>query len=146
MHVRKLAVGIALSLCFSVGPAMTAAEAAPLKAGTTIQSRTEYSANSSESASVFAWLEARSPEHAPLTPPGKITVTVKRIGQGMATRSGSDGPPVPLPSSGNQGEEITVTNRQPDGTIETWAYTWIDSGWVLVEYHYKSGYNPEDIK
>lgn len=71
MQVRSIAVATALSLCFSVSPALAAAEAAPLKTGTSIQSQTEYSANSSEFASVFAWTEARSPEHAPHTPPGK---------------------------------------------------------------------------
>ncbi len=28
--------------------------------------------------------------------------------------------------------------------MEAWAYTSIDSGWVQVDYNYKSCYNPED--
>ncbi len=146
MQMKSLAFGIALLMSMSAGPAVVSAEAASLKARTTVEWRTTYSVGSVEASSILEWIKAHSPEYAPITAAGEITVVRSQIEPLLLTGSSSDGPPVALPASGRQGEEITVSNRRADGSIETWAYTWIDTGWVLVEYHFRSGYNPENIK
>lgn len=146
MQMKSLAFGIALLIGVSAGPVVSSAEAAPLKTSTTVESRTTYSKGSAEASSVLDWVKAHSPAYAPITSAGEISVVLKQIAPRFTARSASEGPPVALPASGQQGEEITITNRHSDGTIETWAYTWRDSGWVLVEYHFKDGYNPENVK
>lgn len=145
MQMTSLAFGIALLTSVSVGPALVGAQAAPAKARTTVESRTTWPAGSVEAASILAWVKARSPGHAPITSGGDISIIRRQIEPQPLTRT-SSGPTVELPVSGRQGEAITITSRQADGSIETWAHTGIDSGWMLVEYHFKLGFSPESIK
>lgn len=144
MQMKSLAFGISLSTSVSVGPALVGAEAAPVKARTTVESRTTWPAGSAEAASILAWVKARSPGYAPITSGREISIVRRQIELQPLTRT-SSGPTVELPASGRQGEAITITSRQPDGFIETWAHTGIDSGWMLVEYHFKRGSSPESI-
>ncbi len=144
MQMKSLAFGIALLVGVVSGSAVLTAEAAPINSTTTVESKTIYAAKSAEAASVLEWVKARSPEFASTAAPGDITVRLKQVSPKLSARSASS-PPVPLPSNGQEGEEVTITNRQADGTIETWAYTWMSGQWVLVEYHWK-GYNPENVK
>ncbi len=144
VQMKSLAFGIALLVGVVSGPAVLTAEAAPINSTTTVESKTIYAAKSAEAASVLEWVKARSPEFASTAAPGDITVRLKQVSPKLSARSASS-PPVPLPSNGQEGEEVTITNRQADGTIETWAYTWMSGQWVLVEYHWK-GYNPENVK
>ncbi len=118
MQMKSLAFGIALLVGVVSGPAVLTAEAAPINSSTTVESKTIYAAKSAEAASVLEWIKARSPEFASTATPGDITVRLKQVAPKLLTRSTSS-PPVPLPSNGQEGEEITITNRQSDGTIET---------------------------
>ena len=145
MQMKSLAFGIALLTSVSVGPALVGAQAAPVKARTTVESRTTWPAGSVEAASILACVKARSPGYAPITSGGDISIVRRQIEPQPLTRTSSD-PTVELPASGRQGEAITVTSRQADGSIETWAHTGIDSGWMLVEYHFKRGSSPESMK
>ena len=145
MQMKSLAFGIALLTSVSVGPALVGADAAPVKARTTVESRMTWLAGSVEAASILTWVKARSPGYAPITSGGEISIVRRQIELQPLTRT-SSGPTVELPASGRQGEAITITSRQADGSIETWAHTGIDSGWMLVEYHFKRGSSPERMK
>jgi len=118
------------------------AVAAPRFASTTVVQESAYGAGSADLEFITDWIVRRSPAHAPMLPLGAVTVRHTFTANARDVRlSRPNGPPVPLPSSGREGEELTITSRSPDGGVETWGYTWHDQGWVLVEYHFKGPNN-----
>jgi hypothetical protein len=102
--------------------------------------KTTYPAGSVDAASWLEWIAARSPAYAPVSRRGTVQVLTTRGGLAGSSvaRAPSAGPPTPLPTGGNQGDEMTVTSRDAAGNTETWGYTFHNGAWILVEYHYKS--------
>lgn len=113
------------------------ASAAPSSTVATVVAKTTYQPGSSEAAYITGWISRNSPAYSPMNSLGNVTVRHTYSDSGRVVRSGVGGPPVPLPTNGYEGEEITITSRQPDGTTETWAYTWTSGKWKIVEYHFK---------
>lgn len=87
MQMTSLAFGIALLTSVSVGPALAGAQAAPVKARTTVESRTTWPAGSVEAASTLAWVKARSPGYAPVTSGGDISIVRRQIEPQPLTRT-----------------------------------------------------------
>jgi hypothetical protein len=121
--------------------------ASPIVKFTTAATAT-YRANSSEAQDVQQWL-ARNAKFVngsmlgDLDKIGDIEIVYARAGTSASPTAGpggpGGGPPVPLPATGNPGDQISITSSS-GGWTQTWSYTWTSSSgggfWQLVEYHY----------
>lgn len=137
MKLSLLASSLSLGLLLGAAAVTPSAIAAPTVGSSTTVSKMTYAVKPNEYKQIHAWIIRNSPAYAPLQPLGSVTVTrTVRAASSMLRPAGSDGPPVPLPSNGLEGEEITITNTTPDGGSETWAYTFTNGAWKLVEYHF----------
>lgn len=114
-----------------------------------ITASAEYSAGSGEGAQIQQWLLQQGAPHAPgvtmrFSKSDRFTITRTTLTRSTriaaAAASPGDGPPVPLPTSGNPGDSISITH-QSGGFIQTWVYEWFGSstggGWGLVRYTYE---------
>ena len=107
-----------------------------------------YAAGSPESAQVLEWIKMVSPAYAPLLKPGQITVTrytrTNELNSPQLQSRASTLSPLPLPTSGVNGERYQVNHDLPDGNRESWTYEWQGGGggggsWVTVDYSYHRG-------
>ena len=107
----------------------------------TLVSEASYTAESTEAQQVRQWLSVNAPfrSNSEIGNPaylGDVTVVVTRTTSGMVRPSSpGDGPPVPLPSSGVEGDTIEVTSSSR-GWTQTWSYIWRGGGWRLTAYRY----------
>lgn len=108
-----------------------------------------YPAGAAESTQVLEWIKMASPAYAPLLKGGRITVTRQTRLTGMSAQElqarSSALSPLPLPTSGVNGERYNVGHDLPDGSHERWVYEWRGGGsggggsWVTVEYEFRKG-------
>lgn len=107
-----------------------------------------HRAGSAEANRIQAWLEANSPELAPIRLAGEITVTNGySLPRTVATQAGPrpDGPTAELPKTGTPGQRVSVEDEMPDGTRQYWSYEWQGSGssgggsWNLISYRFHLG-------
>lgn len=138
---------IMLGSSLGIGPAV----ASPHSAVSTIttRARTTYVPESQQAQAVFAWIRRQSPEYAPMVVGDQITVVIEAQSSGsmVAMPLGSN-PPVGLPSNGQPGDVVTITQTRANGDRESWSYTFANTGgsapggtypWVLSAYEYKKG-------
>ena len=109
---------------------------------TSVSSEIVYPASSSQAAYLKQWLY----DHAEyrngsllgdFSALGKITVKVMSHFRSAAFDSGN-GPPVPLPTTGQNGDTISVSSCG-GGASQTWSYVWAGGaggGWVLMSYSF----------
>lgn len=107
--------------------------------------RASIAAGTADAAAVQAWLAMHAPSHLPRIQDAAIEVTRSvRTTLNSAQRAPSGAPPMPLPSNGVPGEEITISQTRP-GREESWTFRWSASstggGWVLVAYRFKNFQN-----
>lgn len=107
----------------------------------TLVSEASYESGSVEAQQVRQWLALNAPfrSSSEIGNPaylGDVTVVVTRTVPGMMQPSApGDGPPVPLPVSGAEGDTIEVTSSSR-GWTQTWSYVWRSGGWRLTAYRY----------
>lgn len=114
--------------------------------------RAEYTAGSDEGLQIQEWLRAMDAPFGPGRPlkfaPGdRISVELRStaVANGMVALS-PPSPPVPLPTSGQLGDTITVTHTSPSWT-QSWSYQWsgnaMREAWGLIAYRIeKAGVGP----
>lgn len=131
-----------LRVALVVALGLGAAGAAVAKDGSRTQVVAEgvYAAGSPEARDVGRWLnDVGAYQKSPL---GAVEVVNSRLilGDVHAYEPG-DGPPVPLPPSGNPGQRITVTSSG-SGYRESWTYQWINHQWRLISYEWADTHVP----
>lgn len=105
--------------------------------------RAEYIADSDEGVQIQEWLRAKEAPFGPghtlkFAPSDRISVELRStsVASGVATQSVRS-PPVPLPTSGQPGDTITVTHTS-GGWTQSWSYQWsgnsIAGAWGLIAY------------
>lgn len=105
--------------------------------------RSEYVAGSDEGLQIQEWLRAKDAPFGPghtlkFAPSDRISVELRStsVASGVATQSVRS-PPVPLPTSGQPGDTITVTHTSGSWT-QSWSYQWsgnsIAGAWGLIAY------------
>jgi hypothetical protein len=134
---------IALLLAFGAAQIATA-KGVISRAITTVS---DYRAGSAEVAQIQVWLQnhAQFVNGVMVGDPanlGNVRVTYTKISaNSVQANSVGDGPPVPLPTSGNPGDVISISSIS-GGITQNWTYTWVgDSttgGWVLTSYSYSN--------
>lgn len=106
-------------------------------------SRSEYLAGSDEGRQIQEWLRAKDAPFGPgrtlkFAPGDRISVEFRQtsVVNGMVAQSVPP-PPVPLPTSGQPGDTITVTHTS-GGWTQSWPYQWsgnsIAGAWGLIAY------------
>ncbi|MBA0277485.1 hypothetical protein D7T48_11845 [Stenotrophomonas maltophilia] len=147
MNLKVLLLSASIGLLVATAPVSVSAQTKP--GVVTINSKSNYAPGSTEAQAVLEWVARQSPEYGPVLNGVSVEVVKKTTSKsarvsGAITAASAPGPPVPLPSNGNAGDEFTVTTRDRQGNTETWGYTFVGGanggagGWVLVEYHFKS--------
>ena len=108
----------------------------------------EFSKQSIDARHVLEWVTQNvRPAFAPL---GYGTVHVEHsvISVGRASASYNDSIPGKLPTEGVPGEIYRVENILPDGSVQSWEFTWVapssghGGGWSVTGYTYKKGSDP----
>ncbi len=131
-------------LCIVLSVLLAVSAPAIAQAGkTTVSSTTStfYSPNTAGYAQAIAWLKDHSFDDqrqlfGDFDKLGVIKVVYRTAPSSKATMD-IPGPPVPLPTSGNKGDTITVSSCG-GGWSQTWSYVWVsagvNSGWNLTAY------------
>lgn len=105
--------------------------------------RSEYMAGSDAGLQIQAWLRAKDAPFGPgrtleFAPGDRISVELRQtsVANGMVAQS-VPSPPVPLPTSGQPGDTITVTHPSA-GWTQSWTYQWsgnsMAGAWGLIAY------------
>ena len=142
MMKRTLAHALSAAL---VAGAVTQAQAASQRVEFTTTAAATYGADSPEARDVQRWLarHATFVNGNRLGEPGRmggIEVVYTHAGTSAASGAVPDGgPPTPLPSDGNRGDQVAITSRSGD-EMQAWTYAWTrsqgGSAWQLVDYRY----------
>lgn len=74
--------------------------------------------------------------------PDRMTVETQAPVEPLALRT-ANAPPVPLPTWGTPGEQLTIINELPGGFREHWTFQWVparggDGGGEWKQTHYQS--------
>lgn len=105
--------------------------------------RSEYSAGSAEGVQIQEWLRAKDAPFGPgsalrFVPGDQITVELRStsVSNGIVAKS-VPAPPVPLPTSGQPGDTITVTHANGHW-VQAWSYQCsgnsTSGAWGLIAY------------
>lgn len=79
---------------------------------------------------------------------GSVQVERRAFSVGGASARSDGSIPGKLPEQGIPGEIYRVENLLPDGSIQTWEFTWVEpssghgGGWDVTGYSYKKGNDP----
>ena len=105
--------------------------------------RAEYTAGSDEGLQIQEWLRAKDAPFGPgnarkFASGDRISVELRStlVANGRVARS-VPSPPVPLPTSGQPGDTVTVTHTSA-GWTQSWSYQWSQNSraeaWGLIAY------------
>lgn len=139
--------GLAALMLTSAALLAPEAGAAPSRITHTVTSE-EFPMQTAGARQVLDWVAQRvKPSFAPQ---GYGTVQVERqaFSLGLASARSDDSIPGKLPDEGIPGEIYRVENLLPDGSIQTWEFTWTEpssghgGGWEVTGYTYKKGNDP----
>lgn len=79
---------------------------------------------------------------------GHVRVERQAFSVGRVSARSDESIPGKLPEQGIPGEIYRVENLLPDGSIQTWEFTWVEpssghgGGWDVTGYTYKKGNDP----
>ncbi|KMU61308.1 hypothetical protein STRNTR1_3778 [Stenotrophomonas maltophilia] len=79
---------------------------------------------------------------------GNVQVERRAFSVGRASARSDGSIPGKLPEQGIPGEICRVENLLPDGSLQTWEFTWVEpssghgGGWDVTGYTYKKGNDP----
>lgn len=138
----KLIVPAVLAACMALSGSVNAGTVVK----STVRTESTFAANSVEVRGIEAWLYQNASYVdgkmvGDLNKLGtvKIVYTSASRSPNMRPMSPGDGPPVPLPASGQAGDTISISSSH-GGYTQTWEYEWVpDSNgghWVLTRYEY----------
>lgn len=128
----------ALSLMLASTAILDHAAATP--ATTTVSANQGASAGEGEKRRFMDWVAAHAPDHMPLGRNGSVRVEGAQLVSGR------------LPDEGRPGEEYTVENTLPDGTVQSWGFQWEAAsavrgdGWEMTRYTFRKGSGAPAIK
>lgn len=141
----KRGILIALALALPASSAVAQAHST----ATTVTHHS-WKAEHAQGRAVLAWVAAHAPDFAPIGQQG--VVSVERVQHFALTAQTRTSPPGGLPEKGLPGEEYSVQNTLPDGTVQSWTFQWTEpstghgGSWVIIGYEYKHGNDPLNIK
>lgn len=108
----------------------------------TVETKARYTVGASEADALDRWL-ARTPEAEPRSLDwGTVTISSFKRVDPLAIRT-ANAPPVPLPTRGTPGEQLTIINELPGGFRERWTFEWVaprggGGGGEWKQTHYES--------
>jgi len=107
-----------------------------------------YPMQTASARQVLDWVAQRvKPSFAPQGY-GNVQVERRAFSVGRASARADESIPGKLPEQGIPGEIYRVENLLPDGSIQTWEFTWVEpssghgGGWDVTGYSYKKGNDP----
>ena len=120
----------------------------------TVETQARYTVGASEADALDRWL-ANTPEAEPRTMDwGTVTISSFKRVDPLVIRT-ANAPPVPLPSRGTPGEQLTIINELPGGFRERWTFQWVGGsgggGGEWKQTHYESHapvsglYRPDEL-
>lgn len=127
-------------LCLSLASAAVVEDATATPAKTTVSANQGSSAGEGEKRRLMDWVAAHAPDHMPLGRNGSVRVEGAQLVSGR------------LPGEGRPGEEYTVENTLPDGTVQSWGFQWKAAsaahgdGWEMTRYTFRKGSGAPAIK
>lgn len=108
----------------------------------------EFARQSAGARQVLEWVSQHvRPSFAPLGL-GTVQVEHSTVSVGRVSARSSDTIPGKLPAEGIPGEIYRVENILPDGSVQSWEFTWMapstghGGGWSVTSYTFKTGSDP----
>ncbi len=135
-------------LAIALGGLFPAAASAPSQRITHTVTSDAYPMQTAGARQVLDWVTQRvKPSFAPQGY-GNVQVERQAVSVGRASARSDESIPGKLPEQGVPGEIYRVENLLPDGSLQTWEFTWVEpssghgGGWDVTGYTYKKGNDP----